>query len=88
MYDLISLQSQAQITREKFTGRYDAIAEEATIAGIDFELVSESGAEASPSPTPESSRQATAEVPVKILIHTQFLGNIAQENTFPLVKET
>ena len=37
MYDLISAEARATISKEDFVKRYNAIAEEATITGIDYE---------------------------------------------------
>ena len=75
MYDLISVSAQEETDREKFVDRYEAIAEEATITGIDYELgalVSEEG----------------GEMPATVTIHTSFFGDIIQENTLPLVRDT
>ena len=36
LYDLLSTEAQAGIARDKFVGRYEAIADEATITGIDY----------------------------------------------------
>ncbi len=75
MYDLISVAAQGDIDKENFVDRYEAIAEEASITGIDFVgggLVS-------------AERE---EMPVAVTIHTTFFGDIVQENTIPLVKDT
>jgi penicillin-binding protein 2 len=75
MYDLISVAAQGEIDKVTFVDRYEAIVEEATITGIDYEmgtLVSADG----------------DEMPVTITISTSFFGDIVQENTIPLVKDT
>ena len=74
MYDLISAESQAAISRDKFVDRYQAIAEEATVTDIDFRIA------------PGRAEGAT-EVPFTVTIHTSFFGDIVQENVVPLVKE-
>src|SRR3990172_13441658 len=73
MYDLLSLEAQATIARDKFVGRYEAIAEEATITSIDY-TVGE----------PEAATENT--FPVTVTIHTAFFGVIQQENAIPLVR--
>ncbi|GBD14166.1 Peptidoglycan D,D-transpeptidase MrdA [bacterium HR25] len=90
MYALLSTRSQATFTRDYFVGRYRAIAEEATITGVDYELLPHA---ASPAPrdeaTPQADQQAldTADVPVRVTVHTAMVGDIAQENTIPLIYE-
>lgn len=74
MYDLISSEAQATIARDKFIDRYEAIAEEATITGIDYQLPSVVG-------------QGATEVPFTVTIHTTFFGDIFQENVIPLTSE-
>ena len=75
MYDLLASSAQAKISRQDFIDRYEAIAEEATITGVDsvFE----------PSLDP-----AAAELPFSVTISTAFFGDIAQTNTMRLVKES
>ncbi len=88
MYELVSSEARATIDEEKFVGRYSAIADEATIAGIDYE-VAPAPAEGTPASaeggTPTSGNGRA--VPVKLTFHTSFFGDIAQENVIPLVKE-
>lgn len=74
MYDLLSAESQASIARDKFVGRYQNIAEEATITGIDYEISS-------------AVAEDATEVPYIVTIHTSFFGDIVQENSIPLVPE-
>ena len=75
MYALLSAEAQVTIDGDKFVGRYEAIAEEATITGIDFEI--------GPTVSPDE-----VEVPVTVTIHTTFFGDIFQENVIPLLEET
>src|SRR3990170_180943 len=63
MYALLSSEAQATIDREKFTGRYEAIDEEATITGVDFQL-------GTPDPAAEN------DLPVTVTVHTSFFGDI------------
>lgn len=83
MYDLLTIEAQAAITREKFVGRYEAIADEATITGIDYEPLSEPP----PSTATPTTGAETNRTGVKVTIHTSFFGDIVQENTFPLVHQ-
>jgi len=76
MYDLISSEGKLGITGEDFIGRYEAIADEATITDIDFTL------KPNHSPTPGESGAAYA-----ITIHTGFFGDIKQDNAMTLVQE-
>lgn len=75
MYDLLSTESRLDIDLETFAGRYEAIRDEATITGIDHELL--------PDVTDE-----TVEVRYKVTIHTSFFGDINETNAMPLVQET
>lgn len=74
MYDLLASSSQTEISREKFVGRYQAIAEEATITGVSYIF------------TP-SSDPAAAELPFSVTFHTSFFGDILDVNSMTLVKE-
>lgn len=74
MYDLISAASQQTITREKFVGRYEAIAEEATITGIDYELAKPADDEAT-------------ELSFTVTMHTSVFGDLRQDNVMPVVLE-
>ncbi len=74
MYDLLSTEAMAGIDREKFIARYEAIRDEATITGIDYQL--EPRATGGP-----------ADVPYTVTIHTSFFGDIVQKNELPLVRE-
>jgi penicillin-binding protein 2 len=74
MYDLLASSSQAEITRDKFVGRYQAIAEEATITGVGYIF--------DPSPDP-----AAAELPFSVTFHTSFFGDILDVNKMTLVNE-
>jgi len=74
MYDLLATAAQAEISREDFVARYQAIAEEATISGVSYLF--------QPSPDPDA-----AELPFSVTVSTAFFGDIAQVNTMNLVKE-
>ncbi|KPK47460.1 MAG: hypothetical protein AMJ77_03050 [Dehalococcoidia bacterium SM23_28_2] len=74
MYDLLASSAQAEISRQDFVDRYQAIAEEATISGISYEF--------EPSPDPEAS-----ELPFSATISTDFFGDVVQSNTMELVKD-
>jgi penicillin-binding protein 2 len=74
MYGLVSAEARATISKEDFIKRYDAIAEEATITGIDYEL--------GPNVVDEDT-----EIPVDVTVHTTFFGDIEQGNRIVLVRE-
>jgi penicillin-binding protein 2 len=74
MYDLLASSAQAEISRQDFVDRYQAIAEEATISGISYEF--------QPSPDP-----AASELPFSVTISTDFFGDVVQSNTMELMKE-
>jgi penicillin-binding protein 2 len=74
MYDLLASSAQAEISRQDFVARYQAIAEEASISGVSYLF--------QPSPDPDAS-----ELPFSVTISTAFFGDIAQMNTMKLVKE-
>src|SRR3990170_4493270 len=73
MYDLVSAQARATISKEDFVKRYNAIAEEATISAIDY---------ASGPNVVEDT-----EIPVEVTIRTAFFGDIKQANRITLVQE-
>ncbi len=74
MYALASAEARANISKEDFIKRYNAIAEEATITGIDYEF--------GPNVVDEDT-----EIPVNITIHTSFFGDIEQGNRITLARE-
>jgi penicillin-binding protein 2 len=74
MYDLISAEARATISKEDFVKRYNAIADEATITGVDYEL------------GPNVVEDDT-EIPVNVTIHTSFFGDIEEANRITLAKE-
>jgi penicillin-binding protein 2 len=74
MYDLLASSAQAEISREDFVARYQAIADEATITGVNYLF--------QPSPDREAS-----ELPFSVTVSTAFFGDIPQTNTMELVKE-
>ena len=74
MYGLVSAEARATIGKEDFIKRYNAIAEEATITGIDYEL--------GPNVVDEDT-----EIPLNVTIHTSFFGDIEQGNRITLVQE-
>ena len=74
MYDLVASESRLDIDRETFVGRYEAIRDEATITGIDYEIL-------------DDVRDDSTEVRYSITIHTSFFGDITERNAIPLVQE-
>src|SRR3970040_1860957 len=74
MYDLVSAEARAAISKEDFVKRYNAIAEEATIEGIDYET------------GPNDAKDDT-EIPVEVTTHTPFFGDIVQGNRITLLQE-
>src|SRR3990172_8286488 len=74
MYELISAEARATISKEDFVKRYNAIADEATITGIDYE-------------TGPNVVQDDTEIPVEVTISTAFFGDIKQANRVALVQD-
>ena len=74
MYDLLSSESRLAIDRQTFVGRYEAIAEEATMTGLDYEVL-------------PRVRSEIEELRYTITIHTTFFGDIAETNAIPVVLE-
>jgi penicillin-binding protein 2 len=74
MYDLLSADSSAKIERAAFVDRYRAIKEEATITGVDYYI-------------PLVVAPDRDSMPATVTIHTDFFGDIVQENSVPLVLE-
>lgn len=74
MYSLLATSVQQSITREKFVGRYEAIAEEATIQDIDFSII--------PPSDPNS-----AEIAFMVTLHTAVFGDITEDHVMRLVEE-
>ncbi len=74
MYDLLSAESRLAIDGERFVGRYEAIAEEATMTGLDYEVL-------------PRVRSEIEELRYTITIHTTFFGDIAETNAIPVVLE-
>jgi len=74
MYSLVSAEARAIISKEEFIKRYAAVAEEATITGIDFEI--------GPNVVEEDT-----EIPVSVTVHTSFFGDIKQGQRIILVRE-
>ncbi|HEV8575066.1 MAG TPA: NTF2-like N-terminal transpeptidase domain-containing protein, partial [Dehalococcoidia bacterium] len=74
MYGLVSSEAKLTISGEDFVGRYEAITDEATIKGLDFQL------------TPSASPSG-AEIAYSMTVHTGFFGDIEQDNSMALVEE-
>ncbi len=74
MYELVSAEARASVSKEDFVKRYNDIADEATITGIDYEL--------GPNVVDDDT-----EIPVSVTIHTSFFGDIDQAQRITLVRE-
>ncbi len=74
MYELVSAEARATISKEDFVKRYNDIADEATITGIDYEL--------GPNVVDDDT-----EIPVSVTIHTSFFDDIDQAQRIILVRE-
>jgi len=84
MYNLLSLESQSGIERQKFIDRYTAITEEARITGLDYELQPVPSGQ---SPTPRSTGTPTSTMRFSVSFHTSIFSDIDQQNALPLVNE-
>jgi penicillin-binding protein 2 len=74
MYGLVSSEAKLNISEEDFVGRYEAIAEEATITDVDFTLK-------------PSATTGAAEIGYSVIIYTSFFGDLQQDNAITLVEE-
>ncbi len=74
MYELVSDEARASISKEDFVKRYNDIADEATITGIDYELG-------------PNVVDADTEIPVSVTIHTSFFDDIDQAQRIILVRD-
>ena len=74
MYELVSAEARASISKEDFVTRYNDIADEATITGIDYKL--------GPNVVDDDT-----EIPVSVTIHTSFFDDIDQAQRIILVRE-
>ncbi|HSP55287.1 MAG TPA: NTF2-like N-terminal transpeptidase domain-containing protein, partial [Dehalococcoidia bacterium] len=84
MYNLLSLEAQSGIERQKFIDRYTAITEEARITSLDYELQPVPSGQ---SPTPRSTGTPASTMPFSVTFHTSIFSDIDQENALPLVNE-
>src|SRR3990170_1211388 len=66
MYELISAEARATISKEDFVKRYDAIASEATITGVDHEVA-------------PNVVEDEEEIRLNVTLHSTFFGDIVQE---------
>lgn len=73
MYDLIARADQANITREKFTARYQAIAAEAGLSEVKATL-----GDATP---------GVASFPLRVELQSSLVGSITEDNTLSLRQE-
>jgi penicillin-binding protein 2 len=89
MYSLLSTEAMAKIDQQHFIDRYTAIKEEARIDTLEYDI-EEASTETDPAgQTPEVDDSGeTRDVPFTVTFHTNFFGDIEQENAMPLVKET
>jgi penicillin-binding protein 2 len=92
MWSLVATESRLAIDKETFIDRYTLIKEEATITGIDYELLtepSETGAETGTAADPfaEEIVPAADEIPFQVTFHTTFFGDFPDSNSIPLVQE-
>jgi len=74
MYELISAEARASISKEDFVKRYNDIADEATITGIDYKLGT-------------NVVDDDTEIPVSVTVHTSFFDDINQAQRITLVRE-
>lgn len=73
LYDLISTEARATITREDFVGRYEGIAAEAGLTAVRATRTGEPNLEAL--------------VPIHVTMESRLVGPIEEDNTVQLVKE-
>jgi penicillin-binding protein 2 len=76
MYGLLSQKSQQSISEEKFTQRYQDVAGEATLSGIDYEILASNEAGGD-----------TAQVDYQAILHSSIIGDIQRDLTMDLQLE-
>ena len=87
MWSLVASESRLTIDKQTFIGRYTSIKEEATITGIDYELLTNPSATGT-GVDPFADEVATDnEIPFKVTFHTSFFGDFPDRNSMPLVQE-
>lgn len=88
MWDLVATEARADIDKETFVSRYEAIKEEATITGFDFSLTDVSSSPGGSEAVTEADvPEDVIEVPFKVTFKTEFFGDIPESNALPLVRE-
>jgi len=75
MYGFLSSPSKATVSEEKFTERYEAVMQEATVTSLSVEI------------TGIGEKGEKAEARFLVTLHTVLLGEFLVENTLPLVWE-
>ncbi|MHB8575310.1 MAG: penicillin-binding transpeptidase domain-containing protein [Dehalococcoidia bacterium] len=74
MYDLLTSAAKQSITKDAFTGRYQAIADEATITAVKTSFA------------PAADKQAD-KLPFSVTYTTSLFGDLKQDLTMPLARE-
>lgn len=75
MYALLTPLSQDAINKEDFTNRYEAIAVEAALSGIDAHILS------------SLTQSSTAQVSYRVILHSVLVGDIQRDTTMNLSLE-
>ena len=87
MWDLVATESRLSIDEQTFIDRYTLIKEEATITGIDYELLTDPSATGTAVDPFADEIAADHEIPFKVTFHTSFFGDFPDRNSMPLVQE-
>lgn len=87
MWSLVATESRLTIDEQTFIDRYTAIKDEATITGIDYELLTDASATVTAADPFAEQVEADNEIPFRVTFHTSFFGDFPDRNSLPLVQE-
>ena len=87
MWSLVATESRSTIDQQTFLDRYTLIKEEATITGIDYELIADTSATETAVDPFADEIEADHEIPFKVTFHTSFFGDFPDRNSMALVQE-
>jgi cell division protein FtsI/penicillin-binding protein 2 len=76
MYSMLSTGSQQAISQEQFVQKYQSVADEAALKGVDYQNLSE-----------EAIDDTTSKVAYQVSMHTNLIGDITRDTTMDLALE-
>ncbi len=76
MYGVLTLQSQKNVTQDKFTQLYQSVSDEAALSNLDYQILSS-----------EIKESDLAEVKYRVVLHSFMVGDLTREISMPLMLE-